>query len=310
MVMTKWLICILFFWAQSGWGQEMNVTVTLVNTLSGNNYDPKIFKTLENAIAGFINTKKWTDDDYEANEKIQATFFINITESPEPNVFVGQLTIQSSRPVYNTSYVTPVFRHVDQDVVFKYVENDPIEFSDNIYISNLSSLLAFYVYMVIGYDYDSYSLMGGTKYFEKCEMIANNVPFNSTVGKSSIQGWKQTDGSGISAQKNRFWLSSTLVNSKNEKIRKAVYQYHIKGMDILINKPDDAKKNILEVLNTINEESRSTQLYISIIFISAKGQEIVNVFSTATEEQRKKVIEPLAKLDATNADKYKKALKL
>lgn len=308
--MKKWLLGILLLSANLIQAQEMNVTVTLVNTLSGNSYDPKIFKTLENAIASFINNRKWTDDEFEPNEKIQATFFINITESPETNVFVGQLTVQSSRPVYNTSYMTPLFRHIDQDIVFKYVENDPIEFSDNIYINNLSSLLAYYVYMVIGYDYDSYSSMGGTKYFEKCDMIANNVPFNTSVGRSSVQGWKQTDGSGISAQKNRFWLSSTLINSKNEKIRKAVYQYHIKGMDLLMSKPEEAKKSILEVLNTINEASRSTQLYISIIFISAKGQEIVNVFSTAPEEQRKQIMEPLAKLDATNADKYRKALKL
>lgn len=304
------ILCFLITCSNNGNAQEMNATITLVNTLSGNTYDPKLFKVMEGAIANFINNKKWTDEDFEAYEKINATFFINITESPEPNVFIGQLTIQSSRPVYNTSYLTPLFRHIDQEMVFKYVENDPIEFSENIFTNNLSYMLAYYVYMIIGYDYDSYASMGGTKYFEKCDLIANNVPFNYAIGSQSVQGWKQTDGRGIGAQKNRFWLSNTLVNPKNEKIRKSVYQYHIKAMDVLSTKPEDAKKNIMEVLNTIMEASRSTQLYISTIFVSAKGQEIVNMFSTATEEQKKLVIEPLAKLDATNADKYRKALKL
>jgi hypothetical protein len=303
------LLCSALCMIRSANAQEINATVTLTNTLSGNNYDPRVFKTLEASIANFINNRKWTDDEFEANERIACTFFFNIVESPEQNVFVGQLTIQSSRPVHNTSYLTPVFRHIDQEVVFKYVENDPIEFSENIFTNNLSSLLAFYVNIILGYDYDSFSPLGGTKYFEKCENIANNVPFNFAVGSQSVQGWKQTDGRGVGAQKNRFWLSNNLVNPKFEKIRRANYLYHMKSMDILSVNPEEAKKNAIEVLNTIMEASQSTQLYISTIFVSAKGDEIINMFATGTTEQKKQVLEPLVKLDATNADKFRRALK-
>lgn len=299
------LVCIV----QQVQGQEINCNLTVSSTMTGNNVDPKVFKTLERSLVDFINSRKWTDENFADYERINCTFFINIKENPSENVYVAELTIQSSRPVFNSSYQTQVVKHIDQDFVFQYKENDPLEFSDNTYINNLSSMIGFYVYLVLGYDYDCFSLKGGTKYFEKADNIANIVPFNASAGGQSISGWKQTDSRGVGAQKNRYWIINNLLNVKNENVRKCFYKYHLQGVDLLYNKGDEARKNILSALSMLQEANSSTLLYITTIFMSAKSDEIINIFKGAPADQRKTLLEKIQKLDGINIDRYNKVLK-
>ncbi|MBK7957748.1 MAG: DUF4835 family protein [Bacteroidetes bacterium] len=289
--------------------QEINCNLTVSSTMTGNNVDPKVFKTLERSLLDFINSRKWTDENFADYERVNCTFFINIKENPAENVYVAELTIQSSRPVFNSSYQTQVVKHIDQDFVFQYKENDPLEFSDNIYINNLSSMMGFYVYLILGYDYDCFSPKNGTKFFEKADNIANIVPFNANAGGQSISGWKQTDSRGVGAQKNRYWIINNLLNTKNDNIRKCFYKYHLQGLDLLYNKGDEARKNILSALTMLQEANSSSLLYITTIFMSAKSDEIINIFKGAPADQRKALLEKIQKLDGINIERYNKVLK-
>ncbi|MBP7477846.1 MAG: DUF4835 family protein [Chitinophagales bacterium] len=303
------MMAAMMFFSLQLTAQEINCNLTVSSTMTGNNVDPKVFKTLERSLLDFINSRKWTDENFADYERVNCTFFINIKENPSENVYVAELTIQSSRPVFNSSYQTQVVKHIDQDFVFQYKENDPLEFSDNIYINNLSSMMGFYVYLILGYDYDCFSPKGGTKFFEKADNIANIVPFNANVGGQSISGWKQTDSRGVGAQKNRYWIINNLLNTKNDNIRKCFYKYHLQGLDLLYNKGDEARKNILSALTMLQEANSSSLLYITTIFMSAKSDEIINIFKGAPADQRKTLLEKIQKLDGINIERYNKVLK-
>jgi hypothetical protein len=291
------------------YGQELNANVSITTSITDVKIPPTLLKTLERSITDYLNNRKWTDDNFAMHEKINCTFFINITSIPKTDIYAAQLTLQSSRPVHNTTYSTQVIKHIDKEILFQYRENDPIEHSDNSFISNLSSTVSYYAYIVIGYDYDTYSLKGGNKYFEKAENIANLVPFNSSINGEAITGWKATDSRGIGAQQNRYWLVTNLLNTKYDNIRKAFYLYHMKGMDLMFNKAPDAKKNILECINILQEANLTSQIYISTIFMSAKVLEIINIYSDASAETKKMLYEKLTKIDPVNSDKYTKAFK-
>jgi hypothetical protein len=289
--------------------QELNATVSISTSITDVKIPPTLLKTLERSITDYLNNRKWTDDNYALHEKINCIFFINITSIPKTDVYAAQLTLQSSRPVFNTSYNTQVLKHIDKDILFLYRENDPIEHSDNAYVNNLASTLSFYAYMILGYDYDTYAFKGGNKYFEKADNIANLVPFNSSVNGEPISGWKATDSRGIGAQQNRYWLVTNLMNVKYDNIRKVVYQYHTKGMDLLYNKAPEAKKNILECIALLQEANATTQIYTTTIFMSAKVLEIINIYSDATSDLKKTLFDKLSRLDPVNSDKYTKAFK-
>jgi len=203
--------------------QEFNAKV-IVNAQSvSSNVDKKIFVTLQNQLTNFITGRKWTNDKFNANERIQCNFVINIESSSDGNEFKGKMMIQSARPVYGTSYTAAMINYQDQDIAFRYVEYQPIEFNENrvqgsdALTANLPAIFAYYINMILGMDYDSFSPKGGDAYFQKALNIVNNAPDGQ-----DIKGWKAFDGLG-----NRYWLNENLTNTKYNILHDAIYGYYM-----------------------------------------------------------------------------------
>ena len=218
--------------------------MSVISNRVNNTADKKAFTTLQTALNDFVNNRKWSNDNYTANEKIDCSFLLNLESTGEPNVYKASLTIQSGRPVFNTSYVSPVINYQDNDVTFKYVEFQQLEFNENRVsgtdplVSNLTAVFAYWIDMVLGFDYDSFSPRGGNAYFVKAQNIVNNAP----EGRN-ISGWKPFDGT-----RNRYWLAENLLNSKYTIFHDAIYNYYRMGMDKLYEQEATARLNILNVL--------------------------------------------------------------
>jgi hypothetical protein len=285
--------------------QELQARVSINSSQVGTSVDKKVFQTLQGALTSFLNNRKWTDDAYQPNEKINCNFLLTIS-SAEDNVFTGSLTVQAVRPVYNSTYVTPLINFQDESITFKYVEYQSIEFNENRVsgndglTSNLTATLAFYAYIIIGLDYNSFSLRGGDPYFQKAQNIINNAPDGR-----DIVGWKAFDG-----QRNRYWLMENLTNNKYALIHDAMYNYYRLGLD---NMYDDEKKGREGVLNaimqftTINNDQQNSM--IVPFFFQGKSNEIVKIFKKAPPEEKQRVQEMMTRLDVSNSNLYKQELK-
>jgi len=278
----------------------------VVSNRINNTADKKAFTTLQTALNDFVNNRKWSSDTYAANEKIDCNFLLNIESTGEPNVYKASLTIQSGRPVFNTSYVSPLINYQDNDVTFKYVEFQQLEFNENRVsgtdplVSNLTAVFAYWIEMILGFDYDSFSPRGGNVYFEKAENIVNNAP----EGRN-IAGWKPFDGT-----RNRYWLAENLLNSKYTIFHDAIYNYYRSGMDKLYEQEATGRLNILNVLtmlNTFNTQNPNTM--ILQFFFQAKTQELIQIFSKANPSDKAKALELLKRLDVSSATKYEDQLK-
>jgi len=285
---------------------QLRARVSVISNRVSNTADKKAFTTLQTALNDFVNNTKWTNDTYSANEKIDCSFLLNVESTGEPNVYKASLTIQSGRPVFNTSYVSPVINYQDNDVSFKYVEFQQLEFNENRVsgtdplVSNLTAVFAYWIDMVLGFDYDSFSPRGGNAYFQRAQNIVNNAP----EGRN-IAGWKPFDGT-----RNRYWLAENLLNSKYTIFHDAIYNYYRMGMDKLYEQEATARLNILNVLtmlNTFNSQNPNTM--ILQFFFQAKTQELIQIFSKATPADKAKALELLKRLDVSSATKYEDQLK-
>ena len=211
---TNFLIKILAFSLCLSWGnrsvlaQEILSTIT-INTPKLQTADPKIFRSLKTALQEFINNRKWTDELYEPDEKLEVNVIITVDEELSQTSFKAQLTIQASRPTYGSNYNTIIFQHLDKDFYFNYGEFEVLDFTEGSFSSNLTSTIAFYMYIVLGMDYDSFSELGGDKYLNKAQDILNAVPSNTA------RGWKVSDG-----DRNRYWLNENLQNIRVQPFRR------------------------------------------------------------------------------------------
>lgn len=306
--MVKKIVLLVVLWgtlAANANAQELQARVSINSSQVGTSVDKKVFQTLQGALTSFLNNRKWTDDAYQPNEKINCNFLLTIS-SAEDNVFTGSLTVQAARPVYNSTYVTPLINFQDESITFKYVEYQSIEFNENRVSgndglsSNLTAALAFYAYIIIGLDYNSFSLRGGDPYFQKAQNIINNAPDGR-----DIVGWKAFDG-----QRNRYWLMENLTNNKYALIHDAMYSYYRLGLD---NMYDDEKKGREGVLNaimqftTINNDQQNSM--IVPFFFQGKSNEIVKIFKKAPPEEKQRVQEMMTRLDISNSNLYKQELK-
>lgn len=306
--MTKKLIlsgCLSFFLAFTSAAQELQARLTVNASQISSQTDKKIFQSLQAALNTFLNNRKWTEDTYQATEKINCNFLLTITQA-DNNVFSGTLTIQAARPVYNSTYVTPLINFQDESVTFKYVEYQPVEFNENRVsgndglASNLTASLAFYVYVILGLDYNSFSLRGGDPYFQKAQNIVSNAPDGR-----DIAGWRAFDG-----QRNRYWLMENLTNNKYASIHEAMYNYYRLGMDQMYENEAEARAAILNSItqfNTLNNDQQNSM--IIPFFFQGKTNEIVRVFKKAPPEEKQKVQEMMSRLDISNANTYKQELK-
>jgi hypothetical protein len=296
------LIVALLAIAGNSSAQELNGRFSVNASRVSSQVDKKIFNTLQSALNNFINNRKWTPDNFQPQEKIKCNFLLTIDEDLGGNVFKGTLMIQAARPVFNSTYETPLINFQDQDIVFKYIEFQPIEFNENrvqgndALAANLPALLAYYINIIIGIDYDSFSPRGGDAYFQKAQYIVNNAPESG-----QITGWKAFDGI-----RNRFRLVEGLVDSRFNLIHDAVYFYYRIGLDQFYEKEKEARSGILNALNflnTINVENPNSM--IIQFFFQGKSTELVKIFSKAEPSVKVQARELLSRLDITNANAYK-----
>ena len=283
-------------------GQELQARVNIIANKVSSQVDRKIFQTLQGGLTNFINSRKWTSDVFGPSEKLQCSFLISIDQDLGNNVYKGKLTVQAARPVFNTSYDSPLINFQDDNVVFKYVEFQPIEFNENRVqgndplVANLTAVIAFYINIILGLDYDSYALRGGDLYFQRAWNIVNNAP-----GSRDIAGWKSFDG-----LRNRYWLAENMNNNRFTLVHDAVYAYDRTGLDLFFENEEAGRGgmlNALNYLNTVNTENLNSM--IIPFFFQGKANELVKVFSKGSPEQRSRARELLTKMDITNISLYK-----
>lgn len=253
-----------------------------------------------------MNTRKWTSDVFQQNEKIECSFILNIENIVDPNVYKATLTVQAARPVYNSSYQCAMVNFLDAEVTFKYQEFQPVEFNESRIqgndplAANLTAIFAYYAYMIIGLDYDSFSPKGGETFFRKAQNIVNNAP----EGKG-ISGWRVFDG-----LRNRYWLNENLINNRYNIVHDVLYSYYRAGMDKWYDNETEARKNVLQTLlqlQAFNKENPNTM--ILQFFMQGKMQELIGLFKKGTSEERSRSVQILSELDVINSPTYKQQLK-
>ncbi len=279
---------------------ELNATVR-VSTPQLQKNDRRVFDQLETSLRDFLNNTKWTQDAFEPEERIKCNFILTISTEEDNNVFRAELAVQATRPVYGSGYETPLISHLDKDVVFSYEQNQPIEFlpdaTDN---QNISALFAFYAYVILGLDYDSFSLYGGEQHLLTAQQIVTNIQNSST---NNSPGWRPSDGG---KNRNRYWIMENLLNPRVKPYRAAMYNYHRKGLDIFASDMDGAKAVILSALEEVDKVN--TAYFNSMIvqmFANAKRDELVEMFKIAGKPQKDRVSQIMIKMDPANSQRYR-----
>jgi hypothetical protein len=285
--------------------QELQANVAVIATRIPSSVDHKQFQTLQTSLYNFINGRQWSNESFKGNEKIICNFLINISANTDANTFQATLTIQAGRPVYNSSYQSPLINFQDENYTFRYVEYQTLDFNENRvqgsepYAANLTAEIAYYVYMILGLDFDTFSLRGGDPYFQKALNIVNNAPEGQ-----NINGWKPFDG-----VRNRYWLIENLTNSKYTLVHDAYYSYFRSGLDQLYDKEVDARTailNALNMLNTVNTETPNTM--ILQFFFQGKSTELDKIFQKSPPDEKARALDLLTRLDISNLNKYKQDL--
>lgn len=276
-------------------GQELNCQLSIA-TPGMSDTERQIMQTLRTQLHEFINQTNWTGYQFETRERIEASIQITIEERLGSDEYRASIQVQSRRPVYQTAYSAPVFNHRDRDVEFRYRENEPLDFADNAFTSNLTSLIAYYVYIIIGFDFDTFSPLGGTPYFEKAQQIVN------LAQNAPQRGWKSFE-----SQRNRYWLVENLQNTTYRQIRQSMYVYHRQGFDKMTDNMDLARAevvNSLEMLQSAHRE-RPGSLLMQVV-MTAKSDELVRLFELAPGIEQTKVIGILSEIDPSNSAKYRR----
>jgi hypothetical protein len=269
-----------------------------LNTTQVQGSNRSITDALRTALYEFVNQRVWTNHVFTTEERIECNMMINIT-SLAGSEFSGTMTVQASRPVFNSTYTTTLINFPDKDVRFTYVEGQPLEFSDVAYMSNLTSILAFYVYIILGLDYDSFSPNGGTPFFQKAETIVTNAQ------QSSERGWKAYEGN----NRNRYWLVQNLLDDRYRGVREFTYKYYRMGLDRMSSRPNEARADIAEYLKLLQDVFRrkpDPYLFLLQIVYDAKVDEWVNMFSNANPDEKSRVVRLLKEIDPPNISKYDK----
>ncbi len=284
------------FWSSSE-AQELNVNLR-VSTPQIQGTDPQVFRELENELNDFLNNRAFTDLTYENTEKINATFQLTIKEAIDDVTFSAELSVQATRPVFNSDYETTIINHLDRDIKFNFATGQNIQITRTSYLDNLSGLLTFYGFLIIGLDYDSFVPLGGEEYFKIIENVVNSVPPSEAA---NFKGWRAMDGN-----RNRYWIAENLMNPRVVPMREAMYEYHRLGLDLCHKDPEACRAAMMGAMQSIDEVHRAYPNSIIVqMFMSAKGQEIVDIFSKASREERNQMYQILSRLDPANLNVYR-----
>jgi hypothetical protein len=303
MILSKYLkyyaFLFLIFLPGLSHSQELNCNVQVsAQKIQGSNR--QVFITMQKDVYEFMNNTVWTNFVYSYSERIDCNILINLTDQLSADEFRGTIQIQLSRPVFNTTYNTTILNFIDNNFQFRYVEFQPLEFDPSVHRSNLVSVLAYYAYMILGFDYDSFSFEGGTQFFQLAEKIVSNAQ------NAPEAGWKPYDGS---RNRNRYWLVKNILDKEYEGVRRFIYDYDIQGLDLLESKIGEARTNIVESLKLIQELFRKKPdpfMYYMQLVVDAKSDELVNIFTESFPEEKSRVIQILTEIDPANKTKYEK----
>jgi len=278
--------------------QELNCIVN-VDARQVEGSERLMFEEMQKTLFRLVNGQRWTKDEFKTNERIDCSILINLTERLSANEYRGNIQVQASRPVYNTSYKSPIMNVRDEDFVIRYNQFEPLQFNEGSYSGELTTIVAFYIYMILGYDYDSFAQEGGTSYFQEAQRIVTNAQ------SSSQKGWRSFE-----SRRNRYWLIENTLNARFKPLRKAYYAYHRNGFDVLESDPTKARNSITESLEDLlpvhNVEPSS---YNMQVFFNAKSQEVVKLYENATPSEIEKISELLIRIDPGNANRYEKLRK-
>lgn len=299
--MKKCLLLFLFAsFFSSSFAQELNFTV-IINSERARIQNTDIFDQMKTNFEQFLNGRSWTDDEFRPEERIKGNLLITINDVPQVGSYNATVQIQTVRPIYGTNYESLLFNFADRTWNFTYLDSQPLEFNRFTFLNNISSLLAFYAYIALGIDYDSFENQGGSTFFEIANDIVNNAQ------QSGSAGWTQS----TSDRRNRYWLINDIyASSVFSKIRDAYYLYHRQGLDILQIQPDQAYSNMLEAIRLVAEANTTQPNGIfTISFMDAKSDEIAQVLKNASFEVRTEAVELLLEVDPNNARKYNDLLK-
>lgn len=290
--MRKFLLVLLLCFGASIQAQELNCTVDF-NTSQVAATNQQVFKTLKKSLTEFINNTKWTDGSYKNAEKIQCSFFFNITSFNNVDEFTGSLQVQALRPVFNSSYVSPILNVNDKDVNFNYTEFQTLSFNPNSFDSNLMSIIAFYANMIIAVDADTFAVEGGTPALENALSIVN------LAQQTQEKAWTSF------GNQNRYYFVNDMLSNTFSPFRRALYEYHLGALDKMSDDPKTGKENIKKSLKSLIEVANvRPNAYLTRIFFDAKTDEIVSIFKDGPKVDITEVVDNLNKLSPTNSSKW------
>ncbi len=301
MKMKNILVLILSFFTTHFYSQELNCQVTIVADakLELTTVDQDIIAQLKQTITDMMNNTQWTKDKFKVEERINCVLQLQIKEKPSTGTYSGSLQVQSTRPAFNSSYNSTLLNFLDENVTFSYSRNALLVYAPNQYRDNLTSILAFYAYFIIGMDYDSFSLKGGTPYFNEAQQIV------SLAQSSGATGWKSNETS----KKNRFCLVDNVLHQLFEPLRECNYLYHRKGVDKLYEDKVAGRKQMFDALAKLNQVTQSRPNSINLInFVQAKRIEIKELAVDAEQKDKTDIVNLMKKIDPSNASKYEEIL--
>lgn len=281
--------------------QELNCQVSIITDtrLEVTSVEKEIFEQLKQTIYDMMNTTQWTKDKFKVEERINCNLQLQINKIPSPGVYEGSLQVQSSRPAFNSSYNTTVFNYQDDNVQFAYSRNAVLVYAPNQFRDNLTSILAFYAYFIIGMDYDSFSLKGGTPYFNEAQQIVTNAQVTSSPG------WKSNEA----GKNNRFYLVDNVLHQLFEPLRECNYEYHRKGVDMLYDDKVKARKAMYDALNKLSKVVATRPNSVNLLnFVQAKREELKSLYSDAEVKDKNDIVNLLKRIDPANASRYQEIL--
>ena len=298
----KGIVLLTFgFWAGSLEAQELNCQVTVVTDakLELSTVDREVLDQMKEVIFEFMNNTQWTKDNFKVEERINCNIQLQISKIPSPGVYEGSLQVQSSRTAFNSAYNTTVFNFKDDNITFPFARNAMLAYAPNQFRDNLTSTLAFYAYFILGMDYDSYSLKGGTSYFTEAQEIVTNAQ------ASGYSGWKSNE----SGRRNRYWLVENILQPIYEPLRECNYEYHRLGLDKLYDNKAGGRQAMFVALDKLTKVTTTRPSALNVLnFTAAKLNEIKNLYSDADQKDKTDVTNLLKKVDPANSSKYQEIL--
>ena len=300
-IITSFILITFGLLSGSVKAQELNCEVTVVTDakLEISTVDREVLDQMKEVIFEFMNSTQWTKDNFKVEERINCNIQLQISKIPSPGVYEGSLQVQSSRPAFNSAYNTTVFNFKDDNIIFPFSRNAMLAYAPNQFRDNLTSVLAFYAYFILGMDYDTFSLKGGTSHFNEAQEI---VSISQTSGYS---GWKSNEA----GRRNRYWLVDNVLHQLFEPLRECTYEYHRYGLDRLYDNKAEGRAAMFTALEKLNKVTATRPSALNVLnFTAAKLNEIKNLYSDAEQKEKTDITNLLKKIDPANSSKYQEIL--